>query len=167
MVSTLSIVSGNGTKEVKMNKLSTIFFASFALAACTGTPHPAISAEDPNILILCEDSDPDSVPRNNRIFKRVLNAVSNQLGDEGFNVYDETAVTLDDFVQGRYRRLSSNHFLRRSATPAAKSTAVGGDVAAPQARVPSSTDAELLRRHLGALDASLDLLERDVAGIVG
>ena len=87
-----------------MNKLSTIFFASFALAACTGTPHPAISAEDPNILILGEDSDPDSVPRNNRIFKRVLNAVSNQLSDEGFNVYDETAVTLDDFVQGRSRR---------------------------------------------------------------
>ena len=87
-----------------MNKLSTIFFASFALAACAGTPHPAMSAEDPNILILGEDADPDSVPRNNRIFKRVLNAVSNQLSDEGFNVYDETAVTLDDFVQGRSRR---------------------------------------------------------------
>ena len=67
MVSTLSIVAGNGTKEFKMNKLSTIFFASFALVACAGTPHPAISAEDPNILILGEDSDPDSVPRNNRI----------------------------------------------------------------------------------------------------
>ena len=64
----------------------------------------AIGADRPNILIMGEDSDPDAVPRNNRIFKRVLNAVSNQLSVEGFNVYDETAVTRDDFVQGRSRR---------------------------------------------------------------
>ena len=87
-----------------MNKLSTIALASFVLAACAGMPYEVVSAEKPNILIMGEDFDLDSVPRKDRVFKRVLNAVSNQLSDEGFDVFDETAVTLDDFAQGRSRR---------------------------------------------------------------
>ena len=87
-----------------MKKLFAIAFAGLSLAACAGTPYPAIAAEDPNILILGEDADQDSISRKSRVFRRVLNAISNQLSDEGFNVYDETAVTLDDFVQNRSRR---------------------------------------------------------------
>lgn len=87
-----------------MNKLFSLVIAGVALTACTTTPQPSIAAEKPNILILGEDADRDSVPRSSRIFKRVLNAISNQLSDEGFNVFDETAVTLDNFVQGRSRR---------------------------------------------------------------
>ena len=87
-----------------MNKVFTLIFAGVALAACTTAPQPSIAAEKPNILILGEDADRDSIPRNSRVFKRVLNALSNQLSDEGFSVFDETAVTLDDFVQGRARR---------------------------------------------------------------
>ena len=60
--------------------------------------------DQPNILILGEDSDSDTVPRNSRVFKRVLDALSNEMNDEGFDVYDETAITLDQFVQGRVRR---------------------------------------------------------------
>ncbi|MBT6588282.1 MAG: hypothetical protein HOO02_05170, partial [Rhodospirillaceae bacterium] len=51
-----------------------------------------------------EDADKDTVPRNSRVYKRVLDALVNEMNDEGFNVYDETAVTLDDFAQGRVRR---------------------------------------------------------------
>jgi len=58
----------------------------------------------PNILIMGEDSDPDTVARGGRIFKRVLDALAGEMQGEGFNVYDETAVTLDDFTQMRRRR---------------------------------------------------------------
>ena len=64
----------------------------------------ALAGEEPNILIMGEDADKNTVPRNSRVFKRVLDALVNEMNDEGFNVYDETAVTLDDFAQGRARR---------------------------------------------------------------
>ncbi|MFP6746843.1 MAG: hypothetical protein VCD66_04500, partial [Alphaproteobacteria bacterium] len=64
----------------------------------------AIAGEEPNILIIGEDADKDTVPRNGRVFKRVLDALANELNDEGFNIYDETAVTLGKFAQGRTRR---------------------------------------------------------------
>lgn len=65
---------------------------------------PSYAADRPNILIMGEDVDEDTVPRKSRVFKRVLNALSNQLHDVGFDVYDETAVTLGEFVQGNSRR---------------------------------------------------------------
>jgi hypothetical protein len=68
-------------------------------------PTVAVQAgEQPNIIILGEDADKDTVPRNSRVFKRVLDALVNEMNNEGFNVYDETAVTLDNFGQGRVRR---------------------------------------------------------------
>ncbi|OUR90655.1 hypothetical protein A9Q81_19095 [Gammaproteobacteria bacterium 42_54_T18] len=65
---------------------------------------PAQAADRPNILIMGEDVDGDTVARNSQVFHRVLNALSNQLHDVGFDVFDETAVTLENFVQGRVRR---------------------------------------------------------------
>ena len=61
-------------------------------------------ADTPNILIMAEDADADGVPRNGRISTRVLNAVVTQMDQEGFKVYDETALTLDTHKQGRTRR---------------------------------------------------------------
>ena len=75
---------------------------TLVLTACGS--HPATAADRPNLLIMGEDADPDSVPRDSRVFRRVVNALSNQLHDEGFAVYDETAITLDNFAQGRVRR---------------------------------------------------------------
>ncbi|WP_376696533.1 hypothetical protein [Wenzhouxiangella sp. EGI_FJ10305] len=72
------------------------------LTACSN--QPVLASNDPNLLIMGEDYDEDTVPRDSRVFRRVLNALSNQLHDEGFKVYDETAVSLDDFAQGRVRR---------------------------------------------------------------
>jgi|TARA_B100000315_G_scaffold75290_1_gene68917 hypothetical protein len=65
---------------------------------------PSYAADKLNLLIMGEDADKDTVPRNSRVFKRVLDALSNQLHDEGFDVFDETAVTLENFAQGRVRR---------------------------------------------------------------
>jgi hypothetical protein len=65
---------------------------------------PTIAGEQPNILIMGEDVDTDTSSRNTRIYRRVLDALTNELHYEGFKVFDETAVTLDGFVQGRTRR---------------------------------------------------------------
>ena len=78
---------------------SATFLMSFAAA-----PLPSVAAQDPNIMIMGEDADRDTIPCNSRVFKSVLGAVVNQLNEQGFNVFDETAVTMDNFVQGRCRR---------------------------------------------------------------
>ncbi|MDN4501390.1 hypothetical protein QX776_03215 [Alteromonadaceae bacterium BrNp21-10] len=64
----------------------------------------AYAADNPNILVMGEDSDEGTIPRDSRVFKRVVGALVNQMHDNSFNVYEETAVTLDDFSQGRVRR---------------------------------------------------------------
>jgi len=74
------------------------------LISCASYPQPTVASEMPNILVMGDDADHDTVPRNSRVFKRVLDALSNEMNDEGFNVFDETAVSLDDFAQGRVRR---------------------------------------------------------------
>jgi hypothetical protein len=67
-------------------------------------PLPAYAVDSPNLMIMGEDADKDTVPRKSRVFRRVLDQLSNMLHDEGFDVYDETAVTLENFEQGRSRR---------------------------------------------------------------
>lgn len=87
-----------------MNKVLSILASAMFLISCASMPVPVNAADKPNILVMGEDADLDTVPCTSRVFKRVRAAVVNQLHDEGFNVYDETAVTLDDFAQGRCRR---------------------------------------------------------------
>ncbi|MEG3619781.1 hypothetical protein V5T82_15050 [Magnetovibrio sp. PR-2] len=64
----------------------------------------AFAGEQPNVMIMGEDADKDTVPRNSRVFKRVVDALANELHNEGFDVYDEVSLTMDDFAQGRTRR---------------------------------------------------------------
>ena len=90
-----------------MNSIKNIAAVTvLAASACLMTVVPSISmaADKPNLLIFNEDSDKDTVPRNNRVSKRVLASITSQLSDQGFDVFDETAVTLDGFTQGRSRR---------------------------------------------------------------
>ena len=49
---------------------------------------PAHAADNPNILVMGEDADEDTVPRNSRVFKRVLTALQGQMDYYSFNVYD-------------------------------------------------------------------------------
>jgi hypothetical protein len=57
-----------------------------------------------NILIMGEDAGTDTVSRSGPVFKRVLDALVEEMNGEGFKVYDEAAVTLGNFTQGRSRR---------------------------------------------------------------
>jgi hypothetical protein len=75
------------------------------LLTVVGFSNVAYAGDEPNVLVLNEDYDKDSVPNNSRINKRVLRAIDNQLGDMGIAVYDETAVSLEQgFATGRIRR---------------------------------------------------------------
>ncbi|MDY6920328.1 MAG: hypothetical protein SV765_08950 [Pseudomonadota bacterium] len=65
---------------------------------------PLMAGDNPNLLVMGEDADKDTVPRNSRVFKRVLDQLNEEMHNAGFNMYDETAVTLNDFAQGRSRR---------------------------------------------------------------
>ena len=87
-----------------MMRLPGLTFVVLMLAACAGYPAPTVASNELNIMIMGEDEDPSSISRDSQIFRRVLNSISNELGDAGYNVIDETAVTLDDFKQGRTRR---------------------------------------------------------------
>lgn len=61
-------------------------------------------ADQPNILIMGEDADTDSVPRGSRIFNQVVMAMQTELQVMGFRVYDETAVSMDITDPNRVRR---------------------------------------------------------------
>ena len=76
------------------------------LAGCSSQTTYASEArgQKPNLLIMGEDHDKDTVPRDSRVFKRVFAVIDEELNQRGFSVYDETAVTLDNFAQGRTRR---------------------------------------------------------------
>jgi hypothetical protein len=87
-----------------MNRIYGILSAGCIGMAALLPTGAAQAGEQPNIIIMGEDADKDTVPRNSRVYKRVLDALVNEMNDEGFNVYDEVAVTLDDFAQGRVRR---------------------------------------------------------------
>lgn len=57
-----------------------------------------------NLLVMSDDADPDTVPRNNRIFNRVQLQLSEYLNTRGFQVYDETSLALGITPTGRVRR---------------------------------------------------------------
>ncbi|MBU2978216.1 hypothetical protein [Alteromonas sp. C1M14] len=71
---------------------------------------PVYAADNPNLLVMGEDADEDSVPRNSRVFKRVVYALQGQMNYYSFDVYDETYVTMDNFTQGRVRRSDGELF---------------------------------------------------------
>ena len=82
------------------------FSTMLALFACLSifTTTPTLAAEQPNLMVFGEDADDDTIPRNSRIFSRVQNAMMDQLNQQGFDIYAEEVVTLDDYTQDRVRR---------------------------------------------------------------
>ncbi len=62
------------------------------------------SANNANILVIGNDANNGSVSRNSPVFNRVIGALANQMHDNNFDVFDETAITLDAFDQDRINR---------------------------------------------------------------
>ena len=87
--------------------------AILALLFCMAagfTPLHAYAGDRANILVMGEDADEHGaldtvvVARDTRVFKQVLESISDAFAQDGFNVYDERAVTLDTFKQNRVGR---------------------------------------------------------------
>lgn len=57
-----------------------------------------------NLIVMSDDADPDTVPRNSRIFNRVQLQLSEYMNTRGFQVYDETSVAGNINPPGRVRR---------------------------------------------------------------
>lgn len=82
-----------------------LFFLLCMAICLLGFASPFAWAEDrPNVLIMAEDADNDSLPRHSRVVNRVLNAMAIQLQDFGFDVYDESVLTLDHLAYDHVRR---------------------------------------------------------------
>ncbi len=89
-----------------MNALGKLLvFAALGMTAVFST---AASAQNgprgPNVLIVGEDADKDTIPRGSVNFNRIERALAEKLIERGFTVYDETAITMDVAPQGGVRR---------------------------------------------------------------
>jgi hypothetical protein len=82
----------------------TLLAASALALAAVSFSSSAIAQQQPNLLIMGEDADQDSVARNSRIFNRVIRALESEFQAEGFRVYDETAVSMSVTDPQRVRR---------------------------------------------------------------
>lgn len=71
-----------------------------ALAFCLA----AVPAQAANLLVMGDDSGRSALRRDNPVFQSVLAELSQQAKAAGFTVYDETALTAENFTQGRVRR---------------------------------------------------------------
>lgn len=89
---------------ITLARFFTLGLVALTAAACALPPRAAVAAPTAAIMIMAEDGDSGTVPRNSRVVRRVLERLSDSLNAAGFHVIDETAVTLDEFVQGRNHR---------------------------------------------------------------
>jgi len=115
---------------------------SFAAAASAQSTNSRI-----NLLVMSDDADPDTVPRNNRIFNRVQLQLSEYLNTRGFQVYDETSLALGMTATGRVRRRDAEliEIARAVSTPvdamvvyqiyASARRAVAADIRFPEIRI--------------------------------
>lgn len=123
--------------------------AMLAVAALLAAEHAAAQTK-PNIVVMSEDADEDTVPRGNRIFNRVIRELAEVMNVHGYNVYDETSVTKGFTQPGRVRRRDAEiiDVARAVQTPpldviavfqiyasATKSTV--SDIVRPNIRIPS------------------------------
>src|SRR6516165_4373290 len=85
----------------KLLALATLGLSAVHTAGASAEP---VGPRGPNIMIVGEDADKDTIPRGNRNFNRIERAVAEQLVTRGFKVYDETAITMNVLPQGGVRR---------------------------------------------------------------
>jgi hypothetical protein len=98
------IVDSRYFTEKFMNRLFTLITSIIFSTVIVMTSITTQASDVPNLLVMGEDENQDAIPRNSQVFKRVINTLTNQMHDNGFDVYDETAITLDNFEQGRVKR---------------------------------------------------------------
>lgn len=73
--------------------------AGLALAGGAFLAAPAMAQDIPNVLVMTEDSDPDTVPRNSRVQRNILGGLQDQLNSRGYRVFDEQSLGIDGYQQ--------------------------------------------------------------------
>ncbi|RVU12548.1 hypothetical protein [Methylobacterium oryzihabitans] len=91
------------TRAVALRTAALATILAAALACLVG-PTAALAQPKPNLVVMGEDADEDSVPRGNRIVQRVIAELSETMNLRGYNVYDETAVAMGFTQPNRVRR---------------------------------------------------------------
>ncbi|GJD58502.1 hypothetical protein [Methylobacterium dankookense] len=112
-------------------------------------PAEALAQSKPNLVVMGEDADEDSVPRGNRIFQRVIAELSETMSLRGYNVYDETAVAMGFTQPNRVRRRDAEliEVARAVSNPpldvvavfqiyASASKSAYSDIVRPEVRIP-------------------------------
>jgi hypothetical protein len=74
------------------------------LAGLFASAQHSSAADQPNIMLMGDDADEDTVPRHSRIFNRVLDALKNRMIQMEFAVYNETATSMEITDAARVRR---------------------------------------------------------------
>jgi hypothetical protein len=92
-----------------MKNFFLIALMGFVMIGCATHPTPSLAGKS-TVLVMGEDWDEDTIPRKTQIFERVIDAVTNQLQQNGFKVIDETMATGGKHVQGRVRRTDAELF---------------------------------------------------------
>lgn len=87
-----------------MQRAPTLAVAALFLVTFPQFTVPCLAGDRPNIIVVGEDADKTSLPRHNKVVKAVLEQLGQALHNAGFAVYDETALTVGKFEQGRSRR---------------------------------------------------------------
>jgi len=72
--------------------------ASFALISC-GVQSASMAQDIPNLLVMIEDSDPDTVPRDSRVQRNILGGMQDRMNTRGYRVFDEQAVGIDGYQE--------------------------------------------------------------------
>lgn len=92
-----------------MRKTLLVLFSALALMTLA-TAAQATSL--PRILIVGEDENRDTIPADSQVFERCLRATSNRLIESGFDVRDETAMTLGTHEQSSKSRRSDAELIQ-------------------------------------------------------
>ena len=128
---------------------------------------PAQAQTRPNIVVMGEDADEDSVPRGNRIFQRVIAELSETMNLRGYNVYDETAVAMGITQANRVRRRDAEliEVARAVQNPpldvvavfqvyASASKSAYSDIVRPEVRIPGRLLNVRTGQSLGAFEVA-------------
>ena len=152
-----------------MLRTRTRTLAALALigGALLGLATQAQAQGRPNIVVMGEDADEDSVPRGNRIFQRVIAELSETMNLRGYNVYDETAVAMGITQANRVRRRDAEliEVARAVQNPpldvvavfqvyASASKSAYSDIVRPEVRIPGRLLNVRTGQSLGAFEVA-------------
>ena len=93
-----------------MKNFFLIALIGFVMIGCASHPTPSLAGKSASlgsnttVLIMAEDWEEETIPRHTQVFERVIDALTNQLQQNGFEVVDEIMATGRTHMQRRVER---------------------------------------------------------------